>query len=395
MIGGSVSPASLRRRRFLPVLAALAALLVGGSLYWHLSRASAAVQTKKAGQGAAVPVSVATVAKHDLPIYLSGLGIVQASFTVAIQSQVDGKLIDVRFTEGQRVKKGDVLAKIDPSLYQAALDQAVARKAQDEAQLTAADKDLERAKDLVAKQVGTAQVLDQRQGAVDQLKAKIAADEAEISTARTQLTRTDIVAPSDGRVGIRQIDPGNIVRTSDKQTIVTLTETRPAAVIFTLPAKNLDDVRDALARGEVAVTALDQDNRRTLATGKLLLIDNLIDQATATIRLKATFDNTDDQLWPGEFVNARILLETERGALAVPPNVVQRGPKGLFAWVVTPQGTAEMRSIAVGPTTDHFTIVTAGLAEGDRVVVDGQLKLRVGAVVNASVPVTNVAGNAP
>ncbi len=390
-----MSPATLRRRGFLPVLAALAALLVGGSLYWHLSRASAAVQTKKAGQGAAVPVSVATVAKHDLPIYLSGLGIVQASFTVAIQSQVDGKLIDVRFTEGQRVKKGDVLAKIDPSLYQAALDQAVARKAQDEAQLTTADKDLDRAKDLVAKQVGTAQLLDQRQGAVDQLKAKIAADEADISTARTQLTRTDIVAPSDGRVGIRQIDPGNIVRTSDKQTIVTLTETRPAAVIFTLPAKSLDDVREALARGEVAVTALDQDNRRTLSTGKLLLIDNLIDQATATIRLKATFDNTDDQLWPGEFVNARILLETERGALAVPPNVVQRGPKGLFAWVVTPQGTAEMRSITVGPTTDHFTIVTAGLAEGDRVVVDGQLKLRVGAVVNASVPVTNVAGNAP
>jgi multidrug efflux system membrane fusion protein len=370
-------------------------LLAGGSLYWQLSRASASVETKRTGQGAPVPVSVATVARHDLPIYLSGLGTVQASVAVAIQSQVDGKLIDVRFTEGQRVKKGDVLAKIDPSLYQAALDQAVARKAQDEAQLTTAEKDLERAKDLVAKQAGTTQVLDQRQGAVDQLKAKIAADEAEIATARTQLARTDIVAPNDGRVGILQIDPGNIIRASDKATIVTLTETRPAAVIFTLPAKSLDDVRAALARGEVAVTAFDQDNRRALSTGKLLLIDNVIDQATATIRLKAMFDNTDDQLWPGEFVNARILLETERGALGVPPNVVQRGPKGLFAWVVNPQGTAEMRSITVGPTSDHYTIVTSGLAEGDRVVVEGQLKLRVGAKVSASAPVTNLAGNTP
>lgn len=384
-----------RRRRILPVLLACTVMLAAGSVYWKLSRASAAVESKRSGQGAPVPVSVATVEKHDLPIYLNGLGTVQASVAVAIQSQVDGKLIDVRFTEGQRVSKGDVLAKIDPSLYQAALDQAVARKAQDDAQLATAQKDLERAKDLVAKQAGTAQVLDQRQGAVDQLKAKIAADEAEIETARTQLARTDIVAPSDGRVGIRQIDPGNLIRASDKQTIVTLTETRPANVVFTLPAGNLDDVRAAMSRGDVAVTALDQDNRRVLSTGKLLLIDNVIDAATATIRLKAVFANTDDQLWPGEFVNVRILLDTERGALGVPPNVVQRGPKGLFAWLINAQGAAEMRPISVGATSDHYTIVTAGLSEGDKVVVSGQLKLRVGAKVSTSAPVTNLAGNTP
>ena len=379
-----------RHRRVLPLLAPLVVLALGGAVYWHMSQAPA--YAKRPGQGK-VPVTVATVARHDIPITLSGLGLVQASYTIAIQSQVDGKLIEVPFSEGEHVKKGDVIARIDPSLYQAALDQAVARKAQDAAQLDTAEKDLERAKVLQLKEAATTQVLEQRQGKVDQLKAMVAADEAEVATARTQLERTEIVAPSDGRLGIRQIDPGNIVRTADKAAIVTLTNTQPAAVVFTLPARHLDDVRDAMARGTVEVTALDQDNRRALATGKLTLIDNLIDQSTATIRLKAMFANEDERLWPGEFVNARVLLDTQRGVLTVPPHAVQRGPQGLFAWIVTATDTVQMRPIAVGATAEHLTVVTSGLAEGDRVVVDGQLKLRPDAAVTVTTSSgTSVAG---
>ena len=379
-----------RRQRVLLWSAPFALLAVGGAAYWHMS--SGPAHSKRPGLGK-VPVTVAAVTRHDVPITLSGLGMVQASFTISIQSQVDGKLIDVPFGEGQRVKKGDVLARIDPSLYQAALDQAVAKKAQDQAQLVAAQKDLDRAKELQLKQVESLQVLDQRQGKVDQLKAMVEADDAEIATARTQLERTTIVAPSDGRLGMRLVDPGNIIRAGDKTPIVTLTDAQPAAVVFTLPARRLEDVREAMAHGPVEVTALDQDNRQALATGTLALIDNMIDQATATIRLKAMFANTDDRLWPGEFVNARALLDTRRGALTVPPHAVQRGPQGLFAWVVGPGDTVQMRPITIGVTADHVTVVTSGLEEGDRVVVDGQLKLRPGSPVAVSPsPGPSVAG---
>ena len=239
--------------------------------------------------------------RQDVPIYLNGLGTVQASFTVGIHSQVDGKLQEVLFTEGQHVKKGDVLAKIDPRLFQAALDQAKAKKAQDQAQLTSAEKDLARSKTLVLSNITSQQIVDQQQAKVDQLKAAIAADEAMIQTAQTQLEYTTITAPSDGRMGVRLVDPGNIVHANDQGSLATLVLTQPTAVMFTLPARYLDDVRDAMTRGPVEVTAYDQDNRRALATGKLLLVDNVIDQATATIRLKAMFPNEDEKLWPGEF----------------------------------------------------------------------------------------------
>lgn len=322
-----------------------------------------------------VPVVAATVQRQDVPLALSGLGTVEASITVAIQPQVDGKLMATPFREGQFVRKGDLIARIDPSLYQAALDQALARKAQHAAELATAEKDLARTRALVTQSVDSQQLLDQRQGQVDQLRALVAADEAEVATARTLLARTDIVAPNDGRLGMRQIDPGNIVRSSDKATIVTLTDIRPAAVVFTLPAKYLDDVRAAMATGTLDVTALDQDNRRTLSTGKLLTVDNVIDPATATIRLKAIFANEDEKLWPGEFVNARVLLGTRR-ALTIPPSAVQRGPQGLFAWIITSDNRAQMREIAVDTAFGSSTMVLSGLSEGDRVVVEGQLKLR-------------------
>jgi membrane fusion protein, multidrug efflux system len=341
-----------------------------------------------------VPVRIAIVSRQDVPIYLTGLGTVQASFTVGIHSQVDGKLQEVPFTEGQHVKKGDVLAKIDPRLFQAALDQAKAKKAQDQAQLTSAEKDLARSKTLVLSNITSQQIVDQQQAKVDQLKAAIAADEAMIQTAQTQLEYTTITAPSDGRMGVRLVDPGNIVHANDQGSLATLVLTQPTAVMFTLPARYLDDVRDAMARGPVEVTAYDQDNRRALATGKLLLVDNVIDQATATIRLKAMFPNEDEKLWPGEFVNAHVLLDTRGNAVVVPSAAVQRGPQGLFVWTVTAKNLAEPRPIEVGPTYEGLTVVASGLSGGERIVTDGQYKLQRDAPVTVtSPPMAGAGGN--
>jgi membrane fusion protein, multidrug efflux system len=321
-------------------------------------------------------VTAAAAVRQDIPIYLTGLGVVQAFFTIELHAKIDGELQEVLFTEGQYVNKGAVLAKIDPRLYQAAFDQAKAKRAQDAALLAATEKDLVRAKTLALKSFDTQQNVDQLQGKVDQLKASIAADEAAMETAQAQLDYTTIVAPSDGRIGMRLVDPGNMVRSSDTKSIATLVLTRPSAVVFTLPAVSLDDVRAAMKRGPVEVTAFDQDNRIALSRGKLLLIDNMIDQASGTIRMKAIFANEDEMLWPGEFVNARLLVETRRQALAVPSSAIQRGPEGLLAWVVGANSTAEPRPIELGPISGDVTIVLKGLSEGDRVVVAGQYKLR-------------------
>jgi membrane fusion protein, multidrug efflux system len=370
------------------VVACLAPLAAAGLLYWYWAQGPAPAHAARPDARPAVPVSAALVGRRDVPIYLSGLGTVQASFTVGIHSQVDGKLQEVLFTEGQQVKKGDVLAKIDPRLFQAAFDQAKAKQAQDEALRVAAQKDLDRFKALAAKSIEPQQNVDRQQGTVDQLTAAIAADRAMIETAQTNLDYTAITAPSDGRIGVRLVDPGNIVHANDQGALATLVLTRPSAVLFTLPARALDDVRDAMARGAVEVTAFDQDNRRALATGKLLLIDNVIDQATATIRLKAIFPNDDERLWPGEFVNARVLLDTRRDAVVVPFPAVQRGPQGRFVWVVAGDGTVSPRPIETGPTADGMTIVTTGLAGGERIVTGGQYKLQVGTPVTVNAPPT-------
>ena len=331
-------------------------------------------------------MSVAIASRRDVPIYLTGLGTVQPSSSVGIHSQVDGKLQEVPFTEGQHVKKGDVLARIDPRLFKAALDQAKAKKAQDEALLGSAQKDLTRFKTLALKSFESQQNVDLQQGKVDQLTAALDADDAAIETAQTQFDYTTIKAPSDGRIGVRLVDPGNVVHASDAGPIATLMLAQPAAVMFTLPSRVLDDVRQAMSRGAIEVIAYDQDNRLALSTGKLLLVDNAVDQATSTIRLKAIFANEDDRLWPGEFVNARLLLETRSNVLAVPAKAVQRGPQGLFAWTVTANDTAVARQIQVGPSAGDLTIVTSGLNEGDRVVTEGQYKLQANAPVSVSSP---------
>ena len=387
--GAAVTPnRSSRPIRRIVVMAALLAIAAGGGFYWlrhkDAARASAA-------RPAPIPVSVATAGRQDVQIHVGGLGTVQALNTVPIHSQIDGKLIEITFTEGQHVKKGDVLARIDPRLFQAALDQSQAKKGQDEANLISAEKDLTRGKTLVARSFETQQTVDQRQAKVDVLKASIAADEAAIETARTQLDYTVITAPIDGRAGIRQVDAGNIIHASDSIPLVILTQTQPSAVIFTLPETLLDPLRDAMALGTVEVTAFDQNNAKELATGRLLLIDDVIDQATATIRLKALFPNTNERLWPGEFVNARVLLETLSNEITIPSVAVQRGPQGLFVWVLGADDTAQMHRVKVGPPSEDVTIVTAGVDVGARVVTEGHYKLQPGVTVAITPPTARAA----
>ena len=364
-------------------------LLFGGGLAYWLRQGLTPAQAVPTPVRPPIPVSVATAVRKDVPIYLTGLGTVQASFTVGIHSQVDGKLQDVLFTEGQHVNKGDLLAKIDPRLYQAALDQAKAKKAQDQATLVGLEKDLVRFTTLALKSFETQQNVDQQQAKVDTAKASIAADDAAIETAQTQLDYTNIVAPSDGRMGVRLVDPGNIVHANDQGAIAILVRTQPTAAMFTLPANTLDDVRDAKGRGEVEVIAYDRDNRRALSTGTLQTIDNLVDQTTATYRLKAMFANDDERLWPGQFVNARLLLKISKDAIVIPNSAVQRGPSGLFVWVVKSDNKVEPRMITIGSAAETLVIVTSGLNDGERVVTGGQYKLQSDAPVSFTVEGTS------
>jgi membrane fusion protein, multidrug efflux system len=371
-------PARTGRRLSVLVVAIVVASGTASFALWHRGQPAAHAATAPT-----VPVTVSAVARRDVPIFLDSLGTVQASNTVAVHSQIDGKLQSINFVEGQEVHKGDTLAVIDPRALQAALNQAVAKKAQDEAQLIAAQKDLDRFKTLIAKAAGTQQSVDQQQGKVDQLKATIDADQAAIESAQTQLSYTTITAPFDGRVGFRQIDVGNIIHANDTNPLTVLTQIRPAVAIFTLPQKDLADVRDAMLQGSVPVIAMDQDNTRQLAQGELLLVDNQIDQTTSTIRLKARFPNENDRLWPGEFVRLRVHVGTRGGAMTIPPTAVQRGPQGLYAWAIKPDNTAEQRPIEAVPIDNDITIVTKGLSVGERVVVNGQYRLQTGTRVES------------
>src|SRR5215510_1474830 len=381
------APGPSRRRRsllFVGMTLVLIAAAGGGAWGWR----TASPKPAGARMPPPVPVTVATAARQDVPVFLDALGTVQASNTIAVRSQIDGPLQSVSFTEGQEVHQGDTLAVIDPRPLRAALDQAVAKKGEDQAQLVSAQKDLERSKQLATRGYATPQTVDQQQAKVDQLKALIDADQAAIESAQTQLSYATITAPISGRVGFRQVDPGNIIRANDVNPITVLTQIRPAMVVFTLPQKNLVDVREAMLHGTVRVVAFDQDNTRQLAQGELLLIDNQIDQATSTIRLKARFANQDDRLWPGEFVHLRIQVDTRQNAVTIPPVAVQRGPQGFYAWVIGPDNTADQRAIDATPIGNEVAIVTRGVNEGERVVVNGQYRLQPGSRVDAKTGAT-------
>jgi multidrug efflux system membrane fusion protein len=358
----------------------VAAALVGGGA-WSWTTRPAPQQTVR--QVPAIPVTVVAAVASNVPIYLDALGTVSASNTVAIHSQITGTLQTVNFTEGQEVHQGETLAIIDPRPLEAALTQVVARKAQDQAQLISAQKDLARFAELAKEDFATQQSLDQQQAKVDQLKAMIDADQGAIENAQTQLSYATIMAPFDGRVGFRQLDAGNIIHPADPQPLTVLTQIKPSMVIFTLPQKNLGAVREAMLRGKVDVLAYDQDGAKQLANGELLLIDNQIDQLTSTIRLKARFANGDSRLWPGEFVRIRAQVDAQQNVVTIPPPALQRGPNGLYAWVIKADNTAEPRMVDAMTPDSNTVIVTKGLNPGEQVVVNGQYRLQPGALVDA------------
>jgi len=315
--------------------------------------------------------------KQDIPVLLPGIGTVQALNTVQLRSRVDGTLDQVRFQEGQRVKKDEVLAIVDPRLFQAALDQAKAKKAQDEAQLVSDQKDLERARQLSEQKFASVQSFDQLTAKVGVDRALIQADEAVIKTAETNLSYTTITAPFPGRVGLRAVDPGNIVRANDTTAfIATLTQQHPIAVIFALPEAYLGAVRDAQRAGDVPVIAYDQDGAKPIAKGKLAVIDNLVDQASGTIRLKAIFENEDEALWPGQYTPVRVQTAIKRDAITVPATAIQRGPNGLYVWLASPEQRAIMTPIEAGPAYENVTAVEKGLAEGDQVIMSNYYRLQ-------------------
>ena len=361
--------------------AAIFALVAIGVFFWlrvekHVPQAAA----QTAGQ--AIPVTAGTVAVEDVPVFLHGIGTVQAYNSVAIKSRVDGQIVKADFKEGQNVKEGDLLFQIDPRSYQAALGQAQATKQKDEANLAGAQADLERYEKLLTPGWQTRQSYDQQKAQVAQLQASIKGDEAQIDAAKINLGYTEIRSPIDGRLGARLVDKGNIVHASDNTALVMITELKPIFVSFTLPQETLDDIHENNQQAPLVVRAYSGDGKKQLAEGKLTLIDNMIDQATGTIHLKARFDNDDERLWPGEFVSLRVVLAIRRGVTTVPQQTVQQGPNGHYAYVIKPDNTVERRNVEVASIQDGIAVVTKGLTAGERVVVDGQFRLTEGAKVN-------------
>jgi multidrug efflux system membrane fusion protein len=360
--------------------------LVATVVLWRLNHGAelpaAVAQTPAPG----VPVTAGTVAAQDVPVFLNGIGTVQAYNMVAIKSRVDGQIVQVDFKEGQDIKMGDPLFQIDPRPFQAALEQAQAARQKDEAQLVGAQLDLDRYEKLIGSGWQTRQSYDQQKAQVGQLQAAIKGDEAQINTAKLNLSYADIRSPIDGRLGARLVDKGNLVHANDNTPLVMITEVKPIFVSFTLPQDNFDDLREGQKKAPLAVYAYSGDGKKQLAEGKLTLIDNAIDQATGTIRLKARFDNEDERLWPGEFVSLRVVLSTRRNVATVPSQTVQDGPDGHYAYVIKPDNTVERRAVEVASIQDGLAVVTKGLAPGERVVVDGQYRLTNGARVNPAAP---------
>jgi multidrug efflux system membrane fusion protein len=359
------------------------------ALGWHLVRgtpAEAASAGKEARGGDGVVVESAVVRRSDVPVYLNGLGTVQAFYTARITSRVDGQLQDIAFTEGQLVHKGEVLARIDPRPFQAAFDQASATREKDVAQLANAKRDLERYLSLEPEHLASRQQIDTQKALVTQLEAQIQADAAAVENAKTQLSYTNITSPIDGNTGIRLVDPGNIVHATDANGIVVVTQVQPISVVFTLPEETLSQVSGALASGKVQVVALSRDGRTELDRGTLALVDNQIDPTTATAKLKATFPNASRKLWPGEFVNARVLVRMEHGALTIPAAALQRGPDGPFTYVVKADSTVEVRKLQTDGENGDVAVIRAGLTDGERVVTSNQFRLEAGTRVRTAPP---------
>ncbi len=341
------------------------------------------VPTKDPSSAPPVPVLTALAETKDVPIYLNGLGNVQGFNSVTIRSRIDGQLEKVAFTEGQEVTAGQVLAQIDPRPFQAVLDQAIARRKQNEALLANAKRDLTRDLALLAEKAGTAQKADTQQSLVEQLEATLKSDDATIEAASVQLGYATIRSPINGRAGIRLIDEGNVVRAQDTNGLVVITQMQPVSVVFTLPEQQLQTIRTESEKGSLQVLAVGRDNTTVLTEGALSVIDNQIDPGTGTIRLKATFLNTDLKLWPGQFLNVRLRVAIRSAVTVVPAQVVQQGPVGTFAFVVSTEGIAELRPLQVARIEDGLALIDSGLQPGERVVVDGQYRLQPGSKVRS------------
>ncbi len=329
----------------------------------------------------AVPVILGKVQEKDVPIYADGLGTVQAFTTATVRARVEGLLLKVGFKEGQDVQEGDILAQIDPEPFRIAVAQAEAKRAQDEAQLKNARVDLVRNQGLITNAIVSRQVLDTAQALVDQLSASVLADQAAIDNARVQLGYTTVRAPISGRTGLRLMDAGNMVRSGDSNGLVVITQIKPISVVFTLPQPTFSEIQRRTKEEELGVLALDRDNKSLLATGQLTVVDNQIDVTTGTIKLKATFPNEDLRLWPGQFVNVRLRLTTKTNSAVVPASVIQRGPEGVFAFVIDEENKASIRLVKVGQMDDGQALIESGLKPGEMVVVDGQYRLQPGSLV--------------
>jgi len=370
----------------------VAAVLVAGGFWYHYSRSnqgnSVAAGAKGAGPGGpnamgnfVVPVVTATATRGDLPVFFNGLGNVTAFNTVTVRSRVDGQIVKISFVEGQYVKEGDSLIEIDPRPYQVQQEQAEGQLAKDQAQLHDAQIDYERYKQLYQEGVIAKQQLDTQQAAVGTSEGAIKADQAAIDSAKLQIVYCHITAPISGRIGLRLVDIGNIIHATDTNGLLVLTQLQPISVIFTLPQDQLPQVMAKMRQGTLAVETYDRDNTTKLATGKLLTIDNQIDTTTGTYKLKAVFDNSKNELFPNQFVNVHLLVDTKKNIVLVPTTAILRGAQGTYVFAVASDNTVKVRNVTLAETTGGVTGITSGLGAGDVVVTDGQDKLQDGSKV--------------
>ena len=382
-----------RTIRWILPIAALAAVGYFGWQRFHgldaATKADNAQKSAAAARTAAVPVTIAPVEKADFPVYLTGLGTVQGFNTVVVRTRVDGQIDKIAFKEGQLVNQGDLLAQIDPRPYQATLDQAKAKKAQDEANLANANLDLQRYTKLG--EFATRQQTDTQRSTVTQLTAQLAADDAAIFNAQTQVDYTTVKAPISGVAGLRQVDMGNIVNASTQTGIVTIAQIEPIAVIFTAPEDQLPFINEAQSTAPLKVIALTTDGKKTLSEGVLSVVNNQVDTTSGTIRLKAVFDNKNHALWPGQSVSTRLLVTTLKDATVIPDDAVQHGADGLYAFAVNQDNKAELRKITVSKSIDGRSVVDQGLTPGQRVIVAGQYKVQPGSTVAMNVANTDQA----
>src|SRR5712671_4245417 len=372
-----------RTIRWVLLIAALAAVGYFGWQRFHRGDQATAANNAQKSAPSPVRVSIAPVEKADFPVYLTGLGNVQGFNTVVVRSRVDGQIDKIAFKEGQLVNQGELLAEIDPRPYQAALDQAKAKKAQDEANLANANLDLQRFTRLG--EFATRQQTDTQRSTVAQLTAQIAADNAAISNAQTQVDYTAIKAPISGVAGLRQVDVGNIVNASTQTGIVTIAQIEPIAVIFTAPEEQLPYINEGQSVQPLKVIATTTDGKKPLAEGTLAVVNNQVDTTSGTIRLKAVFENKNHALWPGQSVSTRLLVQTIKGATVVPDDAIQHGTEGLYAFVVNQDSKAELRKVKVSQSIDGRSVVETGLSPGQQVITTGQYKVQSGTLVSTAV----------